>query len=223
LTLLEGPHLLEEAVAGGMRVFRVFANPDDRDAAEAASRSNAELVTVTQPVLDRLAPTEHPRGPVAVVEIPEPRPLVGRNALVLWRVGDPGNVGTLLRTAAAFGLGVFLVEGTADPWSPKVLRAAAGAHFRLAMEWIPPTIEAEPLSGYSTIATVVSGGEPPAGLTVREPFAILVGDEAHGLRQDVIRRASRRVTIPMPGGVESLNAAVAGAIIAYALVTGSGD
>jgi TrmH family RNA methyltransferase len=211
LALLEGPHLVEEAVAGGADLRTVFHLPDDRIGPAAAARAGADAVPVTEAVLRRLATTEHPQSPVVVIavgrdEIPDAGDLV-----VVWGVGDPGNVGTLLRTAAAFRMGFVAGPGSADVWSPKVLRAAAGAHFRTT---VGTAADLDDLGGRVAIATVASGGRSPEDLPP-QPVAVIVGDEASGLPTTVVDRCALRVTIPMPGGTESLNAAVAGAVVAY--------
>ncbi len=208
LTLLEGPHVLAEAVAAGADIRRIFALASDHAAEEAAGRSGAELVVVEQAALDRLAPTESPRGPIAVMTIPSP--MHGRGDTVMLAVTDPGNAGTIIRTAAAFGFDVHAAEGAVDLWSPKVVRAGAGAHFRTRLVQECPTAH---------IATVVSGGVAPRNLASvldpNRPWAVLVGSEAHGLPAGVADSAEVKVTIPMPGGTESLNAAVAAAIVIY--------
>lgn len=218
-TLIEGPHLLAAAATGGALIDIVFALPEDGAAAAWAELAGADLVTVTTEVLARVAPTQHPRGPVAVAAIPEPLARLDTPCLVLWGIDDPGNAGTLIRTAAAFGLGVVTVAGTVDLWSPKVLRAGAGAHFATAIARLDG---ADPARlgewGLRTVATVARGGSPPAALGPSDrPRAVLVGDEARGLPPEVAAAADERVTIPMPGGAESLNAAAAGAIVAYEL------
>lgn len=201
LTLIEGPHLLAEARRGGADIVRVFGlGPSDDDSI---------WIQVTQEVLDRLAGTESPRGPVAVIRIPEAMPVDRDHVSV--DVGDPGNAGTLIRTAAAFSLDVVFRRGSVDPWAPKVLRAAAGAHFRTAIGETRP--------GVGTIATVARGGVAADRLAdVLDParrWSILVGSEPHGLVPDQVERADVAVTIPMSGEIESLNAAVAGSIVAY--------
>lgn len=208
LTLLEGPHLLEEAVARGAPVRQVFAAPDDVRALELAAECGGELITVIPEVLNRLAPTQHPRGPVAVLQIPPPARVTG-DALLLWELTDPGNVGTLIRSAAAFGLAVVVGPGSADPWAPKVLRAAAGAHFHTT---VAP--DGERLAA-TRIVTVPRGGLAPWRLPAAARLEVVVGSEAHGLPPQLVAAADVRVTIPMPGGIESLNAAVAGSILAY--------
>lgn len=208
LTLLEGPHVLQEAFATGQSVEEVFCLPDDDRTIEWSRSRGLEPVLVSQPVLDRLAPTDHPRGPVASMRIPPVRAV--RRDLLALEVSDPGNAGTLIRAGAAFGLDV-LAAGGVDPWSPKTLRAGAGAHFR--------TRFVESAEGCGVLATVVRGGVDPSRLAqILDPsrkWAVYVGSEAHGLSAETLEAAEVAVTIPMPGMTESLNASVAGSIIAY--------
>lgn len=215
-TLVEGPNLLAEALVADVAPEVVFALDSDESTAVLAASHDFELVVVDPGALSRLAGTRTPRGPVAVIEIPSPGPLTGRaGALVSWGVGDPGNVGSLVRTAAAFGWAFAFSPGTADPWSPKVLRAGAGAQFRSGP--IPiSTMDDLTGAGYDVVASVVEGGLPVDRLGSGR-YAVLVGEEAAGLPDDVVERASTRLTIPMPGGTESLNAAVAAAIVVYEL------
>jgi RNA methyltransferase, TrmH family len=218
LTLLEGPHLLEEAVRARASVDTVFALLGDQPSAQATAELGAELVVVTETALERLAPTEHPRGPVAIMRVPSGARVDQDMLLIPWGVGDPGNVGSLIRSAAAFGMGVLTGPATADPWAPKVLRSAAGGHFRTTVEARPTlSLEAVRAAGYSPIATVARGGSAPWDLDTEGHPALLLGDEARGLPPAVVAAADARVTIPMPGGIESLNAGVAGAILAYEL------
>ena len=126
LTLLEGPHLLSEAVQAGVEPIEVFGLESDEDSRSLVAADR--WISVTQEVLDRLAPTESPRGPIAVVPIPDDGS-VTRDSVTIGTT-DPGNAGTLIRSAAAFGLDVVKSEVSVDLWSPKVLRAGAGAHYR---------------------------------------------------------------------------------------------
>lgn len=214
-TLLEGPHLLSAAVAVRAPVLEVFGLPDDETSRSLAREGGAEWIPVTSAVLDRLAPTEHPRGPVAVMALPPQEP--PRRDLVWLEVADPGNAGTLVRTAAAFDLDVAAAPGAVDLWSPKVLRAASGAHFSTAVI----TNLTTPPPGHGIIATVARGGEDPHRfpdlLDPARGWTIRVGGEARGLEPEAVADADIVVTIPMRTSVESLNAAVAGAIVAYEL------
>lgn len=200
---------MAEALAAGIRPSRIFAHVDDPGLAHWP-----EAVAVTAAVMRRLADTDHPRGPVAVIDIPPPTVLpADRHLLVLCGVADPGNVGTLVRSAAAFGLGVVWTPGSADPWSPKALRAGAGAHFRCPLS---PADDPAALFTHRLVAAVAKGGDHPRRLGAG-PWAILLGSEAHGLPQRWQKAANAAVSIPMPGGTESLNVAAAGSILAYLL------
>jgi len=130
--------------------------------------------------------------------------------LALWHVGDPGNVGTLLRAADAFGAGVALSPGCADRTGPKALRASMGAVFRV------------PVCGFDEpagrrIALVPHGGTPLAGVDLSGEVVFVLGAERDGLPEDVLARCDVRATIPIAGGAESLNVAMAGTVALYEL------
>ena len=130
--------------------------------------------------------------------------------LALWHVGDPGNVGTLLRAADAFGAGVALSDGCADPTGPKALRASVGAIFRV------------PLSGFDEppgkrVALVPREGIPLPELDSEGDVVFVLGSEREGLPPEMLERCDERASIPQPGGGESLNVAMAGAIALYEL------
>lgn len=189
LTLLEGPHLIGEATRTGAAVRTVFATLDD-PAIPLAAAAGWEVLTVSRPVLERLSGTEQPQGPIAELEVPAPSPLPAGNCAVLWSVGDPGNVGTIIRSAAAFGFSVVIGPGTADPWSPKTLRAGAGGHFHT---WVGAVADPAPprLAPRSHVAAVATGGRPALP---RPPLALYIGDEASGLPAAVVAACDFEVT-----------------------------
>ena len=206
--LIEGPHLFAEALRAGLRPRVVFTTAAG---AAALGADSGTILLVDERVLGMVATTTTPQDPVAVIPIPPDRLGPGR-LLVAWGVSDPGNCGTLIRIAAAFGFGYAAGPGAADRWSPKVLRSAAGAHFAT------PTATVDSLAdlrrgGRTLVAAVARGGDLPGPLPA--DAAVLIGSEAHGLPEEVVAAADRRVTIPTSDAVESLNAAVAGAIVAY--------
>ncbi|MEX1125570.1 MAG: RNA methyltransferase [Acidimicrobiia bacterium] len=217
-TLIEGPHLLEEALAADVVPSLIFTLEDDEQTRGLAKGRGIDLVLVDSAGLARVAGTKSPRGPVAVIRIPEARNVEYGGVVVAWGVGDPGNVGTMIRTAAGFGWSFGYTEGTADPWAPKVLRAGAGAHFHAEVIFIESLGQLESL-GYQTLATVVDGGQAPSALPDGR-YAVLIGDESSGLPEAVAADATFRITIPMPGGIESLNAAMAAGMIVYELTAG---
>ncbi len=137
----------------------------------------------------------------------------GPVTLALWRVADPGNVGTLLRAADAFGAGIALSDGCADPTGPKALRASMGSVFRV------------PIAGFDEptgrrVALVPQGGTPLPELALDGDIVLVLGAERDGLPAEVLARCDERASIPQPGGGESLNVAMAGAIALYELARG---
>ncbi len=221
-TLVEGPHLLADLIRFGVPIDRVFALPDDANSAALAVTAQTELVVVDESVLRKVADTENPRGPVAVIPTPESVTSTG-SVVVLWDISDPGNAGTVVRSAAAFGFGVVMAANSVDVWSPKTIRAGGGGHFATTIEVAPrlTLIELQE-RGLQTIATVGTGGVGPSEIP-DGPVAILVGNEAHGLPDKVVAAADWRFTIPMPGGTESLNAAAAASIALYAIGSRSAE
>ena len=190
LTLLEGPRLLEEAIKAGAPLIEIFALEGDEEASRRARSAEIELVVVGEEALRRLSSTRTPQSPVTVMAIPQRSIDPSRSLLVAWQVSDPGNLGTMIRTAAAFGLDVGVTAGCVDPWAPKVLRAAAGGHFQSGIETI------DDLDGLDAqkVATVVSGGVSPRAIPMGR-VAVLIGSEAHGLPEEAVARADVRVTI----------------------------
>jgi TrmH family RNA methyltransferase len=178
------------------------------DAARDAGYELVELLVAGEDVepalLAEVTTLGHPPRVIGVFRRRESR----ENAdvrLALWRVSDPGNVGTLLRSADAFGAGVMLSEGCADPFGPKALRAAMGSTFRV------------PLTEFdirNAVALVADGGEPLADVELDRYSTFVLGAEREGLPDEILDRCAVRATIPVEG-VESLNVAMAGTITLY--------
>lgn len=227
-TLAEGVRLVEEALAAGIALDGAVtspaldATPRGRALAEALAARGVHVEAVSERDFGDLAETEHPQGVLAVIALPswEPgqvRPGPARPVLVLDGVQDPGNVGTMARTALALGAaGLVALPGTAELANPKVVRGAMGALFRL------PAIHLEggSLAGWLTAAgaelwVAEAGAEPVAKVKPSGPVAIAVGNEGAGVRPEVAALARRRVGIPLAPGTESLNAAIAAAILLY--------
>ena len=165
--------------------------------------------TVEETLLSRVSSLPHPARAIGVYRRADLPTGARETCLALWHLADPGNVGTLLRTADAFGASVALSEGCADPLSPKALRASAGAIFRV------PLVAWDERPG-ACVALVAHGGAPLAKLEMRTPITFLVGSEREGVPEDVVTDCFR-ATIPLPGAAESLNVAAAGAIALYEL------
>lgn len=205
----------------------MLATPDTaEDLLEAARHAGAAIHVVTQEVLARASDAVTPNGLAAIarrVEIPVEEAVdlaaAGPLTLVLAGVGDPGNAGTLLRTAEAAGAAAVLFCGASvDPSSPKCVRAAAGALFRLPVAGggeVAEVLEQLQSAGVTTAATVVRGGEAYDQADLSGPLALVLGPEAHGLDEAVISAVDLRLTIPMAGPTESLNVAMAGTVLAF--------
>lgn len=217
LMLLEGPHLLTAALDGGAEVETVFATQRDQ-LIERAEATGAEIVDVTDKVIGRLADTDKPRGPIAIVVQPEAARVATTDTVVLVGIRDPGNAGTLIRSAAAFGFQVVATAETVDLWSPKVLRAAAGAHFQTP---IVTAVDSEELfrMDLTVVALLARSDDRPDPDPAAGPIALLVGNEAQGLPKRLVAKAATTLTIPTVN-VESLNAAVAGSIAMFAVAQG---
>ncbi|MGZ4418501.1 MAG: TrmH family RNA methyltransferase [Gaiellaceae bacterium] len=192
---------------------------EGEDLVEAASNAGLEPVellvageTVAPELLAEVSTLGHPPRVVAVFRR-EDLPRGARSVtLALWHVGDPGNVGTLLRAADAFGAGIALSDGCADPTGSKAVRASMGSLFRV------------PLSGFDEpagkrVALVPSGGIPLSELDSGGEVVFALGAEREGLPTEVLDRCDERASIPQPGGAESLNVAMAGAIALYELAS----
>lgn len=183
-------------------------------AAAAAGIEPVELLVagenVTQELLAAVSTLPHPSRVIGVYRAAD-LPRGARDiVLALWELGDPGNVGTLLRTADAFGAGVALSPGCADPLGPKALRASAGAVFRV------PLVAWDGLAGRK-VALVAHDGTSLAELDLEPPVTLYLGSERVGLPESVLA-GCERATIVLPGAAESLNVAAAGAIALYELL-----
>lgn len=228
LMLLDGWHLLHEAAAARVEVEKIaICGPptaEEKSVVDRLRRSGARVVDVSGTVLNALSPVNSPTGVVASARIPsvsssavlKPPP-----ALVLAAAGlqDPGNAGAIIRSAAAAGAtGVVLDELSADPWGWKALRASMGSAFHL------PVVRSRALekligdwrdAGIQIVATVPRGGTSMYQVDFTTPTAVLMGGEGTGLPADLMSAANVRVSIPMKGAIESLNAAVAAAVLLY--------
>jgi len=227
LVAIEGEHLIYEALRSGVRLERVFL-ADDRSAPEWLPEGVAVL-EVDREVLRSAAETLSPQGIAALVRAPEwrldevCRPESGPLVLIAAGLQDPGNLGTLVRSAEAFGAAcVLTTAGTVSVWNAKAVRASAGSAFRLPVV----RIAREDLldlrhKGVPILAAVAQDsreGTPPieaAEATLHGACALLIGNEGSGLTQEWLGVATGRIAIPMPGPVESLNAAIAGSILLY--------
>jgi RNA methyltransferase, TrmH family len=222
--LLEGTHLLQEAALARWPLATLFYTERWQDKESLlltdlqSTVPRCELVSTE--VLAAIATTFNPDGVVAVAQLAlQPSVSIQSLGLVLETLQDPGNVGTLLRTAAAAGVeGVLLSEDSADLESPKVLRASAGAWFKVATAQcknILEQVQHYQAQGFQAIATTPRATLEYWAVDYTQPTLILVGNEGAGLSEALLQIADVQVSIPTSAGVESLNAAIATAVMLY--------
>lgn len=221
LFVVEGVRLASEAAAAGVPTRLVLhtdhLDPRGRAVTNRLARLGASVEVVNEAVMRACTDTDAPPGLLAIVaqaSLPMPSPLTF--ALVLDRVADPGNLGTMLRTALASGVqAVWLAPGTVDAFNPKVVRAAMGAHFRLPVAAANWDELRSLLNGLETWLAEAQGGTLYHAVDWSRPCALIVGGEAEGASDAGRQLAAGRVSIPMVGPAESLNAAVAAGIIVF--------
>ncbi|HLI78116.1 MAG TPA: RNA methyltransferase [Acidobacteriaceae bacterium] len=221
LTALEGEHLLAEAAAAGVELDAVFLREGDEDRWEGPALRGLcarEHFVLSRDVFDSAVGTATPQGIAGLLAIPVVKPASPEApgpVLVLQDVQDPGNVGTLIRSAAAFGAAqVCLVGDCANPWSPKVLRSSAGAVFRVPVSRVSLQDALSSKGSRRVFASVVSGSRAvlSTAADLTSPM-LLVGSEGRGLSPEALAAADEHVTVPCR--IESLNAAVAGSLLLY--------
>ncbi|MBS1145139.1 MAG: methyltransferase [Proteobacteria bacterium] len=221
-TLLDGVHLVESYEAAFGPVETLIVTESAVAGGEVARFVEGRDVVVLADALMRdLGLVDTPSGLLALVKTPRANVAVNRkkDAILIDGVQDPGNVGTLLRTAAAAGIGqALLAPGCAAAWSPKVLRAGQGAHFALAIhEDVDLAVFMADYEG-TTAVTCLDGATSLYAARLDGPVAWVFGAEGQGVRKELIEAASLRIRIPMPGAVESLNVAAAAAVCLFEVV-----
>ena len=216
--LVEGVRMTREALASGFPVRALLAG----DGHPLPEEVPAEVPVYLLPehVMAAVCDTKTPQGIAAVVGI-RPLPLSGPRLIALDGLQDPGNVGTIIRTADAAGFdGLILSPDCADVFSPKVLRATMGSIFRMGLDFpadLPARLEELKGQGYTVLSSQLDGSPFYERRDPGEKLILVVGNEGNGVSPDVQRTATQRLRLPMRGGAESLNAAVAAGIMMYEL------
>jgi TrmH family RNA methyltransferase len=224
---IEGPNLLHEAIRAGLRIHCVFVSAEElASEQENTLPPGTEVLLLPQDLLSSVLTTETPQPVAALVDPPDwtwaqvlgvtqnTAPLI----VILAGLQDPGNLGTILRSAEAFGAdGVICLPGTVSAWNPKAVRASAGSVFRV------PVISATPESAFAHLreagieTLVATAAIAPAADRVRlaHATAFLIGNEGNGVPEEIAALADGAIRVPCPGPVESLNAAVAASVLLY--------
>jgi len=215
--LIEGFHLLEDAINSGWQIDTVIvqdgvALPD--------WLSQQKLITLSQQVFTAISQTETPQGVAAVVNMPATQPITGDRLLLIDQVQDPGNLGTMIRTADAAGFSqVILGKGTVDVYNDKVLRASQGSIFHI------PVIEADLLElipklqtqAYTVLASALENSVAYDAVGQPNKVAVVMGNEGSGVNPEILQLADQCIKIPIYGQAESLNVSIAAGILMYQL------
>jgi TrmH family RNA methyltransferase len=224
---IEGPNLLEEAMRAHLRIHCVFVAQGAEHLLETFDLpSGTEALLVPKALLDSMLTTEAPQAIAALVEPPDwtwahfldPHRKAASLVVVLAGLQDPGNLGTILRSAEAFGAdGVLCLPGTVSAWNPKALRASAGSVFRLPL--LAVSVEDCFLHlrelGVKIWTSTVKAAEPVDLVNLAGPIALIIGNEGSGVPLSLAAKADGALTIPCPGPVESLNVSVAASVLLY--------
>ena len=216
--LVEGRKMVEEALASAFPVEAVLV--DDDHQGEFSLPGNVPQYTMPAHVLAAVCDTKTPQGIAAVVRMADV-PLTGPRLVAMDGVQDPGNVGTIIRTADAAGFdGIILSNQCADVFSPKVLRATMGSIFRMGIrvtDDLPGLLDKMVQDGASVLSSQLDGEPFYQRSPLNERFVLVIGSEGNGVTDEVKAVATHKVKLPMRGGAESLNAAVAAGIMMYEL------
>jgi RNA methyltransferase, TrmH family len=224
LFVVEGVRLVEEAMMAGWQptivLFTEDINERGQQVVDHFRAAGSEVLVVAPHVMEATSDTQTPQGILAVLPIPEWELSTAPTfVLILDEVRDPGNLGTLLRTALAANVdAMILPPGNVDAFSPKVVRAGMGAHFKVPIIFMDWETIGERLAGLTIFLADSGGGDTHLKARFDHPLALIIGGEAAGAGDQAKKLATSRVHIPMPGKAESLNAAVAGSILMFEVV-----
>lgn len=215
--IIEGPHLLDAFLSQQLKPSAVIVTEaalGDPEIASLVGRSGVQPALVSEGAFKTIADAETPPGIAAEIPIPSLRREGAR--VFLEGVQDAGNVGAIVRSAAAFGAGAAILDrNCADPWSPKVLRAGMGGHFSLQVLQVDSLEAALESFPGRLICTLARGGEPLRKADLSGKIGWVFGSEARGVSPRIVEKAHLKATIPLAAGTESLNVAAAAAICLY--------
>ena len=221
--IVEGLRICSDCAENGVRFNTLILTEKfleaKKETAENLAENAEKTVVVPEFVFEKIADTDTPQGVLAVVEIPDKISEIDKKGryIALENLSDPSNLGAISRTAEALGISGIIVSGNScDPYSPKALRASMGTLLRMPVIIVDDFVEFLQASGLKLFACVVRGGKKITDVIFSDGAAVLIGNEANGLTDSAIS-ACEKITIPMSGSAESLNASVAAAIAMWEL------
>ncbi|MCA1056391.1 RNA methyltransferase [Rossellomorea aquimaris] len=215
--IVEGFHLVEEALKQQDTVIELIFI-EGTDLPGKWNLDGVDLIQVSEDAGKALADTETTQGVFAVCRQKDASDINGKKFLLLDGLQDPGNIGTIIRTAEASGIdGIILGKGTVDPYNPKVLRSAQGSHFHVPIirGELAEIISVLKEKGIPVYGTALEGGEEYTSIKPRDSYALIVGNEGNGMSPDTLSQTDQNLYIPIYGKSESLNVAIAAGILLY--------
>jgi len=206
--------MVKEAILAGVNISEIVG---ESAVIETLPCSSAEIIETTKEVFECLTETKTPQGVLAVIPLPEnKKEKPAGNCVVLDGVADPGNLGTIIRTCAALNIKDLYLCNCADAFSPKVIRSSMSGIFSVDLHFFDRETTFELVKG-NTVCCADMNGENLFFSNIKEPYAIVIGNEANGVSEYFKQKSERIISIPMSDKIESLNAAVSFAVIAYTL------
>lgn len=217
LFIAEGTRVCTTLLQAGMELEQMYVIDQEHGSQFRPSISEKKITLVSTHVMEKMSQAVTPSGVLGVFHIPsKPAITKMKSGLVLAKIADPGNLGTLLRTAAAMNKHTVVLVSTVDPYCPKVVQASAGyiAHLDIfRLDW-DTLLKAKAKQQLTLVALVVSDGKHPDTIEFKDSL-LVVGSEAHGIPEPWLDTCDVHMTLQMPGNIESLNAAIAGSIALY--------
>ncbi len=217
--LIEGERLLKEAIKARYPLEAVLITQKhiDHPLTIELTAQGTSVYLITEELMSKITPSTTSQGVLGLAPIPAPLPSVpeGKRALLLDRIHDPGNLGTLIRSAWASQASCVILKGGVDPFNPKVVRATAGGIFHVPLIPYPQWTQAVNRSDFTLVAATPRCAPPLYTINLPPRSLFMIGNEAHGLDPHLFQQADIRVSIPIAPGCESINAAMAGTILLF--------
>lgn len=216
--LLEGERIIEQALRAKANVNHILM-VEGKECPAWLDNEDQRLVIVSEEVFASIIQTEQSQGIIAQVEIPKVTREIGNHVLMLDRIQDPGNLGTMIRTADAAGFSdILMVKGTVDPYNDKVLRSTMGSIFSVQLHTVDDacdTVESLKSKGYDVVGAALDGARMHYECEYAQKVCLIIGNEGNGIDKDTLALTSFNVKIPILGEAESLNAAIASSVLMY--------
>lgn len=222
--IIDGLRIVNHAIEHGLTLkYLIVSQSFEKNESIEAFKKHIDVIhVVPDQLLKMMVETESPQGIIAVVPMMN-QPLKAGRLLFLDEIQDPGNIGTLIRTADAAGFsGVILKKGCTDPYSQKALRSSMGSIMSIPILTNQTEDVLDQFEGYTIYGAALEGGVPYKSITYHDQSILIIGNEGNGISETILNRCHQKVYIPMIGEVESLNASIAGGILMFEIMSTCG-